>query len=197
MKNFVKHLFIVFFLLAVFIVLWQTFAFFSLIIFPALFLLILIYINHEHNISIPHVSKFLRRQYFKTKFRIHYFGLESKNKKIILSCNRIYLKTLSWLVLILKNSREGFELLRDDVDDFRDKNVSIKEKVLLALEDMEKRIRVGEDVGEKESSELYQELIALHRGKQKNATIFSLFSLAVIIVSTVITSLILNFLTHK
>lgn len=184
-------------MLAVFFVLWKTFSLLSLIIFPALFLSILIYIAHEQDVSIPHVSKFLRRQYFKTKFRIHYFEPGSKSKKVSLFFNKVYLNIISWLALTLKSSRESFELLREDVNGFKDKKISTREKVLTALGNVERRIRLGEDIGERESSELYQELMILHKERQKNVTIFSLFSLAVIIVSTVITSLILNFLTHR
>lgn len=119
-----------------------------------------------------------------------------KNKKGLtwFFCN-LYSNFLRLLVLLFKSSEEGFELLRDDIQAIEKWSEGpSQENILKALKNLEERIKSGQDINKKDVSSLYKELLEIHREKKRKTTVFSMFSLVVILISTIIISLVLHFL---
>lgn len=120
--------------------------------------------------------------------------------KIKLFFDKCYLKFLHYLILLANNSKEGFEILREELQEKNGKVVKVTlisrngRKEILNIEKVTERIKNGNiedlDILEK----LIQKLFELHKKNQVKVRIFSLIGTIIIICATALSGLITSFI---
>ncbi|MFH0854631.1 MAG: fibronectin type III domain-containing protein [bacterium] len=118
--------------------------------------------------------------------------LKRKIKFIIFSA---YFNILYFLIMITQNSEESFDILREEIQkkDGRVVNVTVKsgDKVeVINLDEITKGLWKGHSEDIKVADQMIQKLFKLHHHKQKRAKIYSISSLAVIIIATTFSGLV-------
>lgn len=201
---------IIFLVISCFIyALWMLLHYLGILVLFLFILGSLIYLYRRKDESIPYVSSFLRREYFRIKFKItvlnnscslaerHIYKRIGKEINILLY--QIYFRMLHYGILLFKNSRESFEILREELQEEQGKitHVIFKDGKKIEKIDIEKiteRIKGGHVKDVEILERLLQKLFQMHKKMQKRLTLFSLASLTIIIITAVASGLITSFI---
>lgn len=108
--------------------------------------------------------------------------------------NSCYLNFLYFLILISKNSHESFNILREDVGRTYGKivkiNLSDNKRKWTDLENLSKKVKADDIRDTDLLQKLVRALYEFHKKDREKAAVFSIASLSIIIMATVINSLI-------
>lgn len=194
--NTIISLFILLFSLALF--LWILLSCWSFIILAPLLIFILFYFIKN--------SEIIKNQHFKIKFLI----VKNKNRqqkalpakiisKLELFILIIYFKILHYFIVIYKDPKESFEIIKEELQIKNGKVLSVAIKnngkiETLNFEDINKRIKQGYIKDLKVIEKLLIKLFAIHKQKRRRIKIISAASLFIILSASIISGLITSLL---
>src|SRR3989344_2008382 len=182
----------------------DVFNWLSLFLAVPLFLSAIIYLATHKNISIPYLAPLLTRHYFKTKFRITDLenSLNKTNKlgrilKLFLYSG--FLRFLYFLILLFKNSQDSFSEVREEIQkSYREVAViNSSYDTIFDFKCIQEKIQNGEEVDTDILVEYYQKLFDLHKKQQKKAAHYSIATLGLIVLATVIAGTITSLIFNK
>lgn len=137
--------------------------------------------------------------------------------RAIIFLNQCYLKILYYFILVTKNSREGFEILREELQEKNGKKIKLRisefipplysvklmdlkdkeREEWIDLENLMEKIQKGEVDDIAVIKKILFKLYEYYKRKRKKVAIISLASLSIIIFATVVNSLITSLIFTK
>lgn len=214
MKNFILFIFLLF------LSFWllKNFGIFFCLVYIMALGGIFLFVAYKKDKNIPYLSSFLKNQYFRTKFKIsllknehnasnlpltQFFAkrkMRETAKKIRIFTNQTYLKVLFYLILITKNSKEGFEILREELQETYGNALKIiakgddNKKEWITLEKLTNKVKNGEIEDTTILKKIILKLFDFHQKNRRRAMIFSYISLSLVILAIAISGLITSFI---
>ncbi|MEA2112796.1 MAG: hypothetical protein U9P50_02370 [Patescibacteria group bacterium] len=144
-------------------------------------------ISYYKDISIPVLRKLLKREYLRVKFSLN-------NKRNRTNLNKLYLKFLSYLILLFKSSEHSYLVIKEELLDKFTKTIHKPKhqdnEKLNKVKDTLSKLKKGEQPNEQATLELENYLFQFNKHKQKTATLTSVTALVALIMVSLVSSLI-------
>ena len=118
--------------------------------------------------SLPGVNTLLKREYYRIKFKIDKCKKDRKMPSIF---PLAYLKFLAQLTLLFKTAEEGFEVIREEAEEFHG-------QALLFI-----------SAEKKKGGKLLDQLFRVHKTKKRRATVLSATAVFLLIAGSLVTSI--------